>query len=104
MIIGHNELTLVTISLLLFISPWHVDWGMLHRVFLRPKWQTLRDSDSPKKEQMGAANATFVFLARNSEIEGVLHTLWEIEDSFNSRFHYPYVFLNDVPFSEEFKG
>jgi len=90
-------------SLLLLIGSWHVDWGMYHRVMLQPEWQTSRDFQSPKMEQTGTANATFVFLARNNEIDSVVRTLWEVEDSFNSRFHYPYVFLNDVPFSEEFR-
>lgn len=33
----------------------------------------------------------------------MVHTVKEIEHSFNSKYHYPYLFLNDVPFSEEFK-
>lgn len=57
---------------------------------------------SPKAAQVGTANATFLMLARNSEIEDVLHTLRQIETSFNHRFHYPYVFLNDVEFTPEF--
>ncbi|CAR25536.1 hypothetical protein ZYGR_0A01000 [Zygosaccharomyces rouxii] len=48
-------------------------------------------------------NATFVMLTRNEEIDGVLHSVNSLESRFNQWFHYPYVFLNDVPFSEEFK-
>lgn len=49
------------------------------------------------------ANAAFVFLARNSEMRNVIESLQQMEDRFNKRFKYPYVFLNDEPFTEEFK-
>ncbi|SMN22200.1 similar to Saccharomyces cerevisiae YIL085C KTR7 Putative mannosyltransferase involved in protein glycosylation [Maudiozyma saulgeensis] len=48
-------------------------------------------------------NATFIMLARNNELTDVLSTLENIESHFNQWFHYPYVFLNDEPFTEEFK-
>ncbi|KAJ2613811.1 hypothetical protein H4S08_002021 [Coemansia sp. RSA 1365] len=47
--------------------------------------------------------AAFVILVRNSELYGMKRAMRQIEDRFNSRFNYPYVFLNDVPFTEEFK-
>jgi Glycolipid 2-alpha-mannosyltransferase len=93
----------VLTSILLMFGSWHVDWDMYHKVVIQADWETSRDFQSLKMGQTGTANATFVFLARNNEIDSVIRTLWEIEDSFNSRFHYPYVFLNDVPFSEEFR-
>jgi mannosyltransferase len=49
------------------------------------------------------ANASFVMLARNSELEGVLSTIESIESHFNQWFNYPYVFLNNDPFSTTFK-
>jgi alpha 1,2-mannosyltransferase len=52
--------------------------------------------------QKGAANATFVFLARNSDLEGVVSSVRQMEDRFNRKYNYPWVFLNDEPFSEEF--
>ena len=48
------------------------------------------------------ANATFVILARNSEVMGVVESIKQNEDRFNRKFGYPYVFLNDEPFSDEF--
>jgi alpha 1,2-mannosyltransferase len=47
--------------------------------------------------------AAFVILARNSDIEGLNKTIPMLEERFNSKFNYPYVFLNDVPFNERFK-
>ncbi|KAG2002385.1 alpha-1,2 mannosyltransferase KTR1 [Coprinopsis cinerea AmutBmut pab1-1] len=50
------------------------------------------------------ANATFVILARNSDLAGTVNSIKEIEDRFNRRYQYPYVFLNDEPFDEKFKS
>ena len=48
------------------------------------------------------ANATFVVLARNSDINGVMQSMKQAEDRFNKEFRYPWVFLNEEPFNEEF--
>lgn len=49
------------------------------------------------------ANAAFVILTRNKELDDVRWTMRQLEARFNSKFNYPYVFLNDQPFTEEFK-
>jgi mannosyltransferase len=49
------------------------------------------------------ANAAFVVLARNQELEGVIQSVKSIERHFNRWYHYPYVFLNDGDFDENFK-
>lgn len=49
------------------------------------------------------ANATLLMLARNSDIEGAMRSVRELEDRFNRKFGYPWTFLNEEPFSEEFK-
>ncbi|RXW14596.1 hypothetical protein EST38_g11261 [Candolleomyces aberdarensis] len=49
------------------------------------------------------ANASFVILARNSDLAGTVRSIREIEDRFNRRYRYPYVFLNDQPFDDKFK-
>lgn len=50
----------------------------------------------------GKENATFVTLAKNSELEGLLAAIREVEDRFNKNYHYDWVFLNDQDFSIEF--
>ncbi|KXN82997.1 Glycolipid 2-alpha-mannosyltransferase 2 [Leucoagaricus sp. SymC.cos] len=50
------------------------------------------------------ANATFVILCRNSDVDGTIRSIREIEDRFNRKYRYPYVLLNEVPFTEEFKS
>ncbi|ODQ78436.1 glycosyltransferase family 15 protein [Babjeviella inositovora NRRL Y-12698] len=49
-------------------------------------------------------NATFVSLARNSEMYQLVESIRRVEDRFNRKFHYDWVFLNDEPFSDEFKA
>ncbi|KAF9026459.1 alpha-1,2-mannosyltransferase [Hymenopellis radicata] len=49
------------------------------------------------------ANAAFVILARNSDIDNTVRSIREMEERFNRRFGYPYVVLNEVEFTEEFK-
>ncbi|EPT06130.1 hypothetical protein FOMPIDRAFT_133816 [Fomitopsis schrenkii] len=49
------------------------------------------------------ANATFVLLARNSDLNGIVKSVKQNEDRFNKEYQYPYVFLNEEPFSDEFK-
>ncbi|KAJ2908644.1 hypothetical protein GGI21_002678 [Coemansia aciculifera] len=48
--------------------------------------------------------ACFVILARNQDWRSLRESMRHMEDRFNHRFNYPYVFLNDKPFSEEFKN
>lgn len=42
--------------------------------------------------QVGTANATIVFLCRNSDLEGVVSSVRQLEDRFNRKFNYPWVF------------
>lgn len=49
------------------------------------------------------ANATFVVLARNSEVDNVIKSMISLERHFNQWFNYPWVFLNDEEFEPEFK-
>ncbi|CAG8578463.1 2464_t:CDS:2 [Cetraspora pellucida] len=53
--------------------------------------------------QIGKANACFVILIRNGDLHDFRPTMRQLEDRFNRHYNYPYVFLNDVPFTEEFK-
>ncbi|BFZ58945.1 alpha 1,2-mannosyltransferase 2.4.1 [Savitreella phatthalungensis] len=48
-------------------------------------------------------NATFVTLARNGDLHEIVKSIRNVEDRFNRKYHYPWVFLNDEPFDDEFK-
>jgi mannosyltransferase len=47
-------------------------------------------------------NAVLVMLARNKELEQAKHSIDSIERHFNRWFHYPVLFLNDEPWSDDF--
>jgi len=49
-------------------------------------------------------NATLVMLASNSDIEGAVQSVHEMEVRFNRKYKYPWIFLNDDPFSDDFKS
>ncbi|KAF3936162.1 hypothetical protein ABW19_dt0202245 [Dactylella cylindrospora] len=49
------------------------------------------------------ANAAFITLARNSDTWDIAKSIRHIEDRFNRKFNYDWVFLNDQPFDENFK-
>jgi alpha 1,2-mannosyltransferase len=49
------------------------------------------------------ANAVIVMLARNGDLPGIIKSMKQMEDRFNKKFRYPYVFLNEEPFSDKFK-
>jgi mannosyltransferase len=42
-------------------------------------------------------------LARNSDLKEATEALTSFESQFNHRYHYPVVFLNNEPWTDEFK-
>lgn len=81
-----------------------------HRTIFAPESQAFSSSshvdykNAPRPVGEGTANATLVFLARNADLPGVLSSMQHLEDHFNKQFGYPWVFLNEEEFSEEFKS
>jgi alpha 1,2-mannosyltransferase len=53
-------------------------------------------------ERINRENATLFTLCRNSEIYEILDSIQQLENRFNNKFHYDWVFLNEEPFSAEF--
>lgn len=47
--------------------------------------------------------AAFVTLVRNSDLYELIPSIKNVEDRFNRKYGYDWVFLNDEPFTEEFK-
>ncbi len=63
-----------------------------------PGWDDLAGiKDGPRM------NATFVTLARNSDVWEIAKSIRQVEDRFNRRYNYDWVFLNDKPFDDQFK-
>lgn len=48
------------------------------------------------------ANAAIVMLAQNRDVEEAVESLRSFERRFNRWFHYPIVFINDEPWTDEF--
>ncbi|KAJ9055748.1 hypothetical protein DSO57_1000606 [Entomophthora muscae] len=58
----------------------------------------------PQPETQGnRVKACFVVLIRNTELEEWRTSMLQLEDRFNKHHNYPYVFLNNVLFTDEFK-
>jgi alpha 1,2-mannosyltransferase len=57
----------------------------------------------PAKAPGARMNATFVTLARNSDVWEIARSIRQVEDRFNKKFGYDWVFLNDQPFDDQFK-
>lgn len=55
-------------------------------------------------DELEKVKATFVTLARNSDLWELAGSIRHIEDRFNRKFHYDWVFLNDDEFTAEFKA
>ncbi|KAG2105513.1 glycosyltransferase family 15 protein, partial [Suillus discolor] len=59
--------------------------------------------DSSMHLQDRRANTSIIVLVQNSELWGIMSSMKQLEDRFNRKFQYPYVFLNDEPFTQSFK-
>lgn len=57
----------------------------------------------PGDKLAGKAKACVLCLVRNEDEDDIIRSIQELEEQFNGDFKYPYVFLNDGEFSENFK-
>lgn len=67
------------------------------------KQDVMVPNDKGPKANGEPVKATFVSLARNGDLYSLAGSIQQIEDRFNRKYKYDWVFLNDEPFSEEFK-
>ncbi|EGV64204.1 hypothetical protein PSN45_003666 [Yamadazyma tenuis] len=61
-------------------------------------------SSSPRNTRLSIPEfaATFLVLCRNYELFDLLETIQSVQDRFNTKYNYDYVFLNDEPFTQLF--
>ncbi|KAJ7663939.1 glycosyltransferase family 15 protein [Mycena polygramma] len=94
-------------SLVTIASKWKAGAGQQEtKVWHEPPYKTPVAEKyylKPNSTATRKASAAIVMLARNGDINGVVQTVTEFEAKFNHKFEYPYVFLNEEPFSDEFK-
>lgn len=50
------------------------------------------------------ANAALVVLVRNSERVQIMSSMRSLETKFNNKHGYPWVMMNEEPFTDEFKN
>ncbi|KAI9146407.1 nucleotide-diphospho-sugar transferase [Paraphysoderma sedebokerense] len=58
----------------------------------------------PTNASNSKVNAVIVILCRNSDLNELTHTLQNFNRAFNLKYKYPFVFLNDKNFTDEFKN
>lgn len=64
--------------------------------------QTIVVNKNRPDDTYGRENATFLVLCRNEEVFELLESIQSIQDRFNHRYNYDWVFLNDKAFDERF--
>lgn len=88
-------------------SPSYNPWRDLNETQLEPDSKTplLRGTatSNSMNANTGKVKAALISLTRNSELEGILHSMVQIEENFNKKYHYPWIFFNDKEFTTEFK-
>jgi alpha 1,2-mannosyltransferase len=62
------------------------------------EYKRLTDASLPR------IKAAYVVLVRNSELYALRSSMRHLEDRLNHKFNYPWIFLNEEPFTEEFKN
>lgn len=66
-------------------------------------WRAEDHDYAPDSENSARINATLLSLVRNEELSELVTTMKQLERTWNHKFNYPWTFLNDKPFTEEFK-
>ncbi|KAJ5182511.1 mannosyltransferase KTR4 [Penicillium capsulatum] len=66
-------------------------------------WRAEDHNYAPDSAKSDRTNAALISLVRNEELHDLLSTMKDLERTWNNKFNYPYIFFNDVPFTEEFK-
>ena len=84
-------------------TPQHTESAIPDRLTTSPNptsgQTTLPGTKAPGKR----VNATFVTLARNSDVWEISRSIRQVEDRFNRNYNYDWVFLNDAEFDDTFK-
>ncbi|KAI9790112.1 MAG: hypothetical protein M1835_001207 [Candelina submexicana] len=71
-------------------------YAVVSRSRMMPSFSALGLSNKPR--------AALISLVRNSELEGLMQSMRQLEHHWNRKYQYPWVFFNDEPFSDEFKA
>ncbi|GMM34343.1 hypothetical protein DASC09_016680 [Saccharomycopsis crataegensis] len=108
--------TLLFLGLIFLIVPLFIGtiyhFAIMKRSFDSASLKSLYEQYQDKFESFGysgavaeetRANATIVSLVRNEELWKMVDSIRDVEDRFNGKYHYDWVFLNEEEFTDEFK-
>ncbi|CAO3703900.1 unnamed protein product [Rhizopus stolonifer] len=75
----------------------------LYKYFV--KGRPIKNSASTIKEDtnLPPVKGAFVVVTRNEELQALITSIRSLEDHFNHEYSYPWIFLNEDPFTKEFK-
>lgn len=62
-----------------------------------------RGPNPPPSSRGAKPKAALISLVRNTELEGIIQSITQLELRWNHQYHYPWIFFNDEPFTETFK-
>ncbi|OMJ21274.1 Glycolipid 2-alpha-mannosyltransferase 2 [Smittium culicis] len=65
-------------------------------------WVWHHQGSSKPNPKIKLEKAAILVLVRNSELIDIIHSIRQLEDRYNHYYHYPYIFLNDRPFTKYF--
>ena len=71
-----------------------------HEYLASPQHQSLV---YPDEDDRARGKAAIIALVRNSELREMSQSMRELEETFNRKFKYPWIFFNDEPFDDRFK-
>jgi hypothetical protein len=57
----------------------------------------------PTEDDRAQGQAAIIALVRNSELREMSQSMRELEETFNRKFKYKWIFFNDEPFDDKFK-
>ncbi|SCU95233.1 LANO_0E09714g1_1 [Lachancea nothofagi CBS 11611] len=66
--------------------------------------EVVGDTSASEDTKNATIKAAFVSLVRNTDLPSIIETIRNLEDRFNKKFNYPYVFLNNELFTDDFKS
>lgn len=86
------------------VAPEHTEGSSIppHQQDTSPNPSTGQNMLPATKAPGPRMNATFVTLARNSDIWEISRSIRQVEDRFNRNYNYDWVFLNDADFDDTF--
>lgn len=68
-----------------------------------PLLRSTKNSKNNAQSLRNPVRAALIALVRNEELQGIVSSMKQLEDKFNSKFGYDWIFFNDKPFTKQFK-